>query len=179
MGKMKMIYYDTDDILIRNMEQKDIQIITNEEIAQGWQATTEKYEMRFQHQAEGKSIALVAEYKGSIAGYINVYPNSEWGAFANKGYPEIVDFGVLEKYRRRGIGNKLMDIAEKIASEYSNIVYLGVGLHHGYGSAQRMYVKRGYIPDGTGVWYGEKVCEQYADCCNDDDLVLYMSKTMV
>ena len=94
-------------------------------------------------------------------------------------YPEIVDFGVLEKYRRRGIGNKLMDIAEKIAFEYSNIVYLGVGLHHGYGSAQRMYVKRGYIPDGTGVWYGEKVCEQYADCCNDDDLVLYMSKTMV
>lgn len=176
---MKMIYYDTDDILIRNMEQKDIQIITDEEIAQGWQATTEKYEMRFQHQAKGKSIALVAEYKGSIAGYINVYPNSEWGAFANKGYPEIVDFGVLEKYRRRGIGNKLMDIAEKIASEYSNIVYLGVGLHHGYGSAQRMYVKRGYIPDGTGVWYGEKVCGQYADCCNDDDLVLYMSKTMV
>lgn len=174
-----MIYYDTDDILIRNMEQKDIQIITNEEIAQGWHATTEKYEMRFQHQTEGKSIALVAEYKGSIAGYINVYPNSEWGAFANKGYPEIVDFGVLEKYRRRGIGNKLMDIAEKIASEYSNIVYLGVGLHHGYGSAQRMYVKRGYIPDGTGVWYGEKVCEQYADCCNDDDLVLYMSKTMI
>lgn len=173
-----MIYYHTDDILIRNMEQKDIQIITDEEIAQGWHATTEKYEMRFKHQTEGKSIALVAEYKGSIAGYINVYPNSEWGAFANKGYPEIVDFGVLEKYRRRGIGNKLMDIAEKIASEYSNIVYLGVGLHHGYGSAQRMYVKRGYIPDGTGVWYGEKVCEQYADCCNDDDLVLYMSKTM-
>lgn len=174
-----MIYYHTDDILIRNMEQKDIQIITDEEIAQGWHATTEKYEMRFKHQTEGKSIALIAEYKGSIAGYINVYPNSEWGAFANKGYPEIVDFGVLEKYRRRGIGNKLMDIAEKIASEYSNIVYLGVGLHHGYGSAQRMYVKRGYIPDGTGVWYGEKVCEQYADCCNDDDLVLYMSKTMV
>lgn len=174
-----MIYYHTDDILIRNMEQKDIQIITDEEIAQGWHATTEKYEMRFKHQTEGKSIALVAEYKGNIAGYINVYPNSEWGAFANKGYPEIVDFGVLEKYRRRGIGNKLMDIAEKIASEYSNIVYLGVGLHHGYGSAQRMYVKRGYIPDGTGVWYGEKICEQYADCCNDDDLVLYMSKTMM
>lgn len=174
-----MIYYHTDDILIRNMEQKDIQIITDEEIAQGWHAATEKYEMRFKHQTEGKSIALVAEYKGNIAGYINVYPNSEWGAFANKGYPEIVDFGVLEKYRRRGIGNKLMDIAEKIAFEYSNIVYLGVGLHHGYGSAQRMYVKRGYIPDGTGVWYGEKVCEQYADCCNDDDLVLYMSKTMV
>lgn len=173
-----MIYYKEGDILIRNLEQKDIQIITDEEIAQGWDATTEKYEMRFRHQAEGKAIALVAEYKGNAAGYINVYPDSEWGAFANKGYPEIVDFGVLEKYRRNGIGSKLMDIAEQIAAGYSSIVYLGVGLHSGYGSAQRMYVKRGYIPDGTGVWYKDKICDPYADCCNDDHLVLYMSKKM-
>lgn len=36
--------------------------------------------------------------------------------------------------------------------------------------------KRGYIPDGSGVWYGESVCEQYAPCCNDDDLNLYFLK---
>jgi len=29
------------------------------------------------------------------------------GAFANQGYPEIVDFGVLVKYRRNGIGSNL------------------------------------------------------------------------
>lgn len=46
-----------------------------------------------------------------------------------------------------------MDIAEEIAATYADTVYLGVGLHSGYGSAQRMYVKRGYIPDGSGVWY--------------------------
>ena len=71
-----------------------------------------------------------------------------------------------------------MDIAEEIASQYSNMVYLCVGLHNGYGSAQRMYVKRGYVPDGSGVWYGNKVCEQYENCCNDDDLVLYFSKKL-
>lgn len=71
-----------------------------------------------------------------------------------------------------------MDTAEQIAEEYSDIVYLGVGMHSGYGSAQRMYVKRGYIPDGSGVWYGDKVCGHYADCRNDDDLVLYMSKKL-
>ena len=160
------------------MVQSDAQIITCEEIAQGWNQTTEKYEMRLQHQAAGKSVALVAEYKGNIAGYINVYPNSENGPFANQGYPEIVDFGVLEKYRNIGIGSKLMDIAEKIALNYSDIAYLGVGLNSGYGSAQRMYVKRGYIPDGSGVWYRDKVCPQYADCRNDDDLVLYLSKVL-
>ena len=173
-----MIYYNDNIILIRDMVKSDAQIITDEEIAQGWQAEVDKYEMRLQHQSEGKSISLTAEYRGNVAGYINIYPNSEWGAFAGQGYPEIVDFGVLVKYRRRGIGSKLMDIAEQIASKYADIVYLGVGMHNGYGSAQRMYVKRGYIPDGTGVWYKDKVCEQYADCCNDDDLVLYLSKNL-
>lgn len=174
-----MIYYSDDEIVIRNMQEEDASIITQEEIAQGWQATIDKYETRLQDQKEGKAIALVAEYQGKVAGYINVYPNSAWGVFANKGYPEIVDFGVLEKYRRSGIGSKLMDVAERIAGEYSDKVYLGVGLHSGYGSAQRMYVKRGYIPDGSGVWYGEEVCEPYAVCCNDDDLVLYFSKELL
>lgn len=173
-----MIYYSDNEIIIRNLEQSDAQIITNEEIAQGWDATIDKYLTRLQDQAEGRAISLVAEYRGNVAGYINVYPDSKWGAFANQGLPEIVDFGVLEKYRKRGIGGKLMDIAEKIAGEYSNVVYLGVGLHYGYGSAQRMYVKRGYIPDGSGVWYKDSVCGQYADCCNDDDLVLYLSKVL-
>ena len=69
-------------------------------------------------------------------------------------------------------------LAERIAAEYADHVYLGVGLHSGYGAAQRMYVKRGYIPDGSGVWYGDKVCPQYTPCCNDDDLVLYLSKRL-
>lgn len=173
-----MIYFEDKEILIRDMMRSDAQIITVEEIAQGWNQTVEKYELRLKDQAEGKSISLVAEYKGNVAGYINIYPNSNCGAFANQGYPEIVDLGVLVKYRKNGVGSKLMDVAEKVAAQYSNIVYLGVGLHEGYGNAQRMYVKRGYIPDGTGVWYGEEVCPQYADCYNDDDLVLYFSKEL-
>ncbi len=69
-----------------------------------------------------------------------------------------------------------MDAAEKIAFSYANRVYLGVGLHSGYGMAQRLYAQRGYIPDGSGVWYGAKVCEPYTSCRNDDDLNLYLVK---
>ncbi len=42
-----------------------------------------------------------------------------------------------------------------------------------------MYCKCGYIPDGTGVWYGDKVAEPYQNYCNDDELVLYFSKKLV
>lgn len=173
-----MIYYKDKEILIRDMIQEDAQIITDEENAQGWHQNIEKYEMRLQDQAEKKAIVLIAVYKGNIAGYINIYLDAKAGPFANREYPEIVDFGVLVKYRRHGIGKKLMDVAEEIALQYSDMVYLCVGVHNGYGSAQRMYVKRGYIPDGSGVWYKGKVCEQYADCCNDDDLVLYFYKKL-
>lgn len=149
-----MVYYDKNGIVIRDLQQSDAQIITDEEIAQGWQATINKYEMRLRHQAEGKAIALAAEWNGNIAGYINVYPDSKWGAYANRGYAEIVDFCVLEKYRRRGIGSKLMDLAEQIAFSYSDVIYLGVGLHSGYGSAQRMYVKSTFR---TGAASGIKI----------------------
>ncbi|MGN1100805.1 MAG: GNAT family N-acetyltransferase [Huintestinicola sp.] len=174
-----MIYYRDNEIIIRDLMHSDIQPIVEEEIAQGWNSSPEKYEMRLKDNSEGRAIALAAEYKGNVAGYINVYPDSKWGAFGGKGYPEIVDFGVLEKYRRKGIGSKLMDIAEEIAAKYSDTVYLGVGLHNGYGSAQRMYVKRGYIPDGSGVRYKDKVCTPYDTIyTNDDDLVLYLSKKL-
>lgn len=117
------IYYTDDEITIRDMKEEDAPIITQEEIAQGWDATVDKYEMRLRDRQEKKAVVLVAEYQGKVAGYINVYPDSTWGAYANMGYPEIVDFGVLEKYRRHGIGSKLMDVAEQIAGEYHDKVY--------------------------------------------------------
>ncbi len=173
-----MIYYQDEDVLIRTLEARDAQAFTDGEIAQGWHASVDKYLSRLRDQAEGKCISLAAEYKGCAAGYINVYPNAKGGPFGGQGLPEIVDFGVLEKYQRRGIGRRLMDTAEKIAAEYADTVYLAVGLHAGYGSAQRMYVKRGYVPDGSGVWYGDAVCPPYSGCCNDDSLVLFLSKKL-
>lgn len=173
-----MIFYTDDTILIRNMIESDVRTLADGEIAQGWGDTTEKHRMRLRDQEAGRCIPLAAEYHGQVAGYINVYHRAEHGPFAGKDWPEIVDFGVLEKFRRNGVGGKLMDAAEKIAAEESSVVCLGVGLHSGYGSAQRMYVQRGYVPDGSGVWYRDEVCRPYGACCNDDDLVLYLSKKL-
>lgn len=173
-----MIYFTQGQLVIRNLEYDDARLIADAEIEQGWDASPEKYLQRLEDQKSGKAISLVAEYSGKPVGYINVYPNSAWGVFGKKGYPEIVDFGVLEKFRNHGIGTALMDIAEKLAAEYADIAYLGVGLHSGYGSAQRMYVKRGYIPDGSGVWYQDEICKPHGECRNDDDLVLYFSKKL-
>lgn len=173
-----MIFYQDDGILIRNMADEDVAALAAGEIAQGWGDTAEKHRMRLRDQAAGRCVALAAEYCGQTAGYLSVYRRAEHGPFAGRGWPELVDFGVLEKFRRCGIGGKLMDAAEKIAAETSPVAVLGVGLHSGYGSAQRMYIKRGYVPDGSGVWYRDEVCPPYGDCRNDDDLVLYLYKEL-
>ena len=127
--------------------------------------------------AAGRCIALCASLAGAPVGYINLYFKA-FPPYAKTDWPEIVDFGVLEKHRRSGIGTALMDAAEALAAARSDTVCIGVGLHSGYGSAQRMYVKRGYIPDGAGVWYRGEALAPYAACVNDDDLNLYFTKKL-
>ena len=174
-----MIWYKDDDLVIRNMEEADAQIFFDEYTAQGWHPAISTYQARLKDQAEGRCIALTAVYRGHPAGSVYVYLTVNEGPFKGKGWPIIVDFSVLEKYQRKGIGSRLMDAAEQAAGQYADTVCLGVGLHDGYGSAQRMYVKRGYIPDGSGVWYQDKPCIQYETVCTvDDDLILYMSKKL-
>lgn len=173
-----MIYYTDGGLTIRTMTEADARAIAADEQAQGYDTTPDRFLSRLREQEEGKCIAIVAAYGGQAAGYIHVYPDPQWGPLGGQGYPEIVDFGVLERFRRQGVGGKLMDAAEAAAAEHAGTVYLAVGLHKFYGPAQRMYSKRGYIPDGSGVWYGDKPCEPYGTYRNDDDLNLYLVKKL-
>lgn len=174
-----MIYYSDEKLTVRNMETADAQIFTDEFTAQGWHPEVSDYLSRLSDQAEGKCVALTAVYEGNLAGYVYVYLQADGGPFRGKSWPIIVDFNVLKKYQRKGIGSRLMDAAEQVAGQYADTVCLGVGLCDSYGTAQRMYVKRGYIPDGSGVWYQDQQCIQYETVCTvDDDLILYFYKSL-
>ena len=58
-------------------------------------------------------------------------------------------------------------------------VGIGVGLYDGYGAAQKLYVKRGYIPDGQGITYNYKPVAYGEKVPLDDDLVLWFTKEIV
>ena len=83
---------------------------------------------------------------------------------------------MLPEYRQRGIGTRLMDAAEELAFSRSPAVGIGVGMYADYGAAQRMYVRRGYVPDGRGLTYNNRVVEPGETVCVDDDLVLHFTK---
>ena len=168
-GKSKM------NCTIRNMIKSDIESLSNGFMNQGWPSREEVLTRYFEEQESGEREVLVAEVEGAVAGYITILPSAKHGPFAEV-YPELSDFNVFEPFRNQGVGSQLLEEAEKRVELVSIKVSLGVGLHSGYGPAQRLYIKRGYIPDGTGVWYRNQPFEMNATSQNNDDLVLYLSK---
>ena len=162
---------------IRKMQESDIQDLSRRFISQGWPGREEILARYFLEQECGEREVLVAEVEGALAGYITILPCAKQGPFAEI-YPELSDFNVFEPFQNQGIGNLLLEEAEKRVKLISDKVTLGVGLHSGYGPAQRLYIKRGYIPDGTGVWYQNHQPAMNAVCEDIGELVLYLSKKL-
>ena len=163
---------------IRKMQESDIKNLSQGFISQGWPSREEILTLYFKEQESGEREALVADFEGVVAGYITILPIAKHGPFAGMS-PELSDFNVFEPFQNQGIGNLLMEEAEKRVKLISDKVTLGVGLHSGYGPAQRLYIKRGYIPDGTGVWYQNHPVAMKATCEDIGDLVLYLSKDLI
>ena len=171
-GKLKMNY------TIRNMIKSDIESLSHGFMNQGWPSREEILARYFLEQESGEREVLVAEIDGAVEGYVTILPSAKHGPFAEI-YPELSDFNVFEPFQNQGIGNLSMEEAEKRVKLISDKVTLGVGLHSGYGPAQRLYIKRGYIPDGSGVWYQNHRPTMDATCEDIGDLVLYLSKDLI
>lgn len=165
-------------VIIRPMLPQDIEAFPAAFAAQGWPGKTEALFQRYYRQQEaGERKVFVAEAEGVPAGYATLLPQAPQGPFAGKGIPCVCDFNVLERFQRRGIGNALLAAIEDHARARGPALCLGVGLYRGYGAAQRLYARRGYLPDGSGVWYEDEQVVPGRAYPVDDELVLYLCKT--
>jgi GNAT superfamily N-acetyltransferase len=167
-----------NDIRVREMVDDDSEIISNAFLNQGWSKPVSQYIQYLQETREGKRTVLIAEYKGEFAGYVTVLWVSDYPPFNTHGIPEISDFNVLKKFQRQGIGNMLIESAEQYVAKQTSIVGIGVGLTSDYGAAQILYVKRGYTPDGLGIFYLGQHLKYGEKAKVDDDLVLYFTKPL-
>jgi len=158
---------------IRTLQANDAEPISQafEEI--GWNKPVEQYQKYYTSQQEEQIIVLVAESDGVFAGYLVINWHPKYASF-----PEIQDLNVLPQFRRRGIATALMDKAEALIAQHSDRVAIGVGLHPGYNAAQRMYVLRGYVPDGKGVTWRGIYIKEGQELIADDDLVLHFAKEL-
>ena len=165
------------NIEVRQMTREDIPAICKADNDES-ESFVNYLNRQLEFQDNDECSALFALCDGQAAGYVFLHYQCRWGALKNQGLPGICDLVVFEPYRRKGIATKLMDPAEALAGRANTKVYLDVCLNAEYGPAQRFYVLRGYVPDGAGVYYEERVLAKDEGCRNDDELTLCLVKEL-
>lgn len=166
------------NILIRRMNEKDPEAIVHAFQEQGVKKAADLYLCYLEQQKKGERVSIVAEVDGLVAGYTNVLWTSSYPFFQENGIPEVNDFNVFEKFRRQGVGTRLMDHAEAIIKERSDIAGIGVGLFASYGNAQILYVRRGYIPDGKGIYNEEGYVQNGDTIVVNHDVGMFLMKQL-
>ena len=168
----RCISRNSEPIILRPLEVADAEVISAAFDAIGWNKPVSLYEEYLQDQIAGRRDVIVAEVEGQFAGYVTVM----WET--GTGIPEIMDLNVLPDFRRRGVGTRMMDEAERRVAERSDVVGIGVGMYPDYDPAQCIYVRRGYIPDGRGLIYGDEPVAPGQTVTVDDDLILHLTKRL-
>jgi GNAT superfamily N-acetyltransferase len=122
------------------------------------------------------TVILAADGDTDIGGaYINWTP--KYQVYQRMDLPEIQDLRVSPGHRRRGIATAIIEMAENQARQADKMgMGLSVGLHAGYGDAQRLYARIGYIPDGYGITYDRITVPAGEARKIDDDLALMLLK---
>ena len=144
----------------------------------GWTKPVSQYEQYLLEQIYRVREVYIARIHGQFAGYLTISWQSTYEPFREKEIPEITDFNVLPNFRRMGIGTQLMDKAEAEIALVGPIAGIGVGMTPDYGAAQRLYVLRGYIPDGNGLHHWGRPIRHGQVITADDTLALYLIKEL-
>jgi GNAT superfamily N-acetyltransferase len=113
------------------------------------------------------------------AGYVQLNMRPNYEAFRRQNIPEVQDLIVLPEFRNRGIGRSLVAHCEAVVKAAGGgALGISVGLDHGFGAAQRLYVKMGYVPDGAGIAYDDMPVRRGEMRAVDDNLTLKMVKIL-
>ena len=143
----------------------------------GWNKPKSQCEAYYAEQTAGVRSVLIARLKGGFAGYVTIKWIADYTPFVTNHLPEIQDLNVLPQFRKNGLGERLMRECEAAAKQRGMAeIGLGVGLLADYGSAQRLYFKLGYVPDGRGLHHNRQIVAYNQSVAADNDLVLYLSK---
>jgi GNAT superfamily N-acetyltransferase len=127
--------------------------------------------------AEGASLAAVRD--AQVIGIATILWESSYPGFAERGIPLLHQLAVAGPAQRQGVAMRLMDAAEDLARQHGAVeLGLTVGLFDAYGPAQRLYARRGYLPDGRGACRGQEPLRHGAQVIMDHDLILWLTKAL-
>jgi GNAT superfamily N-acetyltransferase len=127
--------------------------------------------------AEPEGASFVAVHVHDVIGYAAIVWESSYAGFRSRGIPLIHQVAVAGPFRRQGVATLLMDASEQLARDRGiATVGITVGLFDEYGPAQRLYGRRGYVPDGRGACQGQRPLRKGMLVTMDDDLIIWLTK---
>ena len=157
----------------------DVTAIPAIEGGAAWHGGEAKWSKYWAEHQQGLRVCLVALHDGQIAGYGSLLWQAQHEPFATESIPEINDMVVAKSHRGRGIATAMIAAFEKQAlGAGKTIMGIGVGLYADYGSTQQLYGRLGYVPDGSGVTYDNQPIVPGNMVKLDDDLVLWLKKSL-
>jgi GNAT superfamily N-acetyltransferase len=129
--------------------------------------------------SEPEGASLIAVRGPDVLGYVAIVWESNYEGFRSQGIPLLHQISVAEAYRRQGVATRLMDAAEGLARDRGfTALGITVGLFDEYGPAQRMYARRGYVPDGRGACRGKRPLRIGEQVTVDHDLIMWLTKEL-
>lgn len=165
-------------IEIKSLDKNSAELLHEAFNKIGWVKPFSLFERYIEEQNAGTREVLVAYCGAEVAGYGTIVWQSLYPYFAGKNIPEINDLNVLPSFRGKGIATSLMNKFEALAVKNYDTVGIGFGLYKDYGTAQNLYIKRGYLPNKEGITYNYKNVIPGQSYRVDDDLVLWFTKRL-
>ncbi len=166
------------ELEIKLVRSEDLEWVVNMFIRQVYPDDPEGARRHFDDHAEGGGVTFLAFVQGELAGYITIRWQSNNPLFRRENIPLIHDLLVFSAFRRRGIASRLMDEAEALIATRASKAGLTVGLFDAYGPSQRLYARKGYVPDGRGVCRAQRPLQRGEVVTMDHDLILWLTKDL-
>lgn len=160
---------------VRSMCESDAAAFDYEYTLSGEVKSGETFTTLYARQRMKKAAVYVAEFEGKLLGYVVVcFEVTLQGSVI----VHIEDLFVLPLFRKCGVGASLLDFAEGEIERRFDKVHASIGIGAAYGAAQRLFIKRGYLPDGQGARYNGRILQEGAQAINTRSLCLKYCKEL-
>lgn len=162
---------------IRPLEEGDLEEVERRLTSR----PTEKHRRRLAAQRSGKAIYLVAWCDQAPVGHAYVKwdgSNREPMATRLSGCPEVEDIYVSPAFRSKGIGSKLLHVAEELAKA-RGCARIGLGVAVENPRARSLYERSGYVDSGLGQYrdvYSH--LDEHGTLRTSEDICDYMVKDL-
>jgi GNAT superfamily N-acetyltransferase len=127
---------------------------------------------------DAKTSFILAYLGDEPVGTVTIRWQPNYPPFRKAGIPFIQNIEIRYDLRGKGIGGQVMEAVERFIGERSSKAGICVALFDDYGPAQRLYAKRGYVPDGRGACHRFTPLKRGEAVTLSDDHLIWLVKDL-